>query len=120
MIVQAAMPDAVPAAEDDDTLPERVVEFRTLASREANEPPPPGELVPGHKRRRRVKLGSHSEVTTEMKRVYAAIARGDIAPLEGGRQIRALKSLAEAMSTTEIERRIDAIVVALKRGGLMR
>ena len=68
-----------------------------------------------------MKLGSQAEVVVEMERVYAAIARGEIAPLEGGRVIRSLNSLAEAMGRlTEIERRIDSIVTALKHGGLLK
>ena len=106
---------------DDDVLEARPVSFRTEAARRAvSAPDPEAELVPGKSRRRRVRVTTAAEISAEARRIYASIARGDVSAIDGGRRLRSLKILAETTSSTEIERRLETIVLALKRGGLLR
>src|SRR4051794_36591020 len=93
---------------DDDELDDAPGSPETAAS-------PSGQPVGPHKRMR---LSCQEDIARQLRRLFAAVQRGEISGIEATRRAKVLNSLASVMTASSIEKRLASVEkeVVLKRG----
>jgi hypothetical protein len=109
------MGDPLVDDEDGDDLDERPPTFRLVASRAASAPPPPAPAPPPAQKR--IRLSTPAEIAQQMRKVFRAVAAGEITAMEGKRQSAILKDLAELHTASHLQTRLDQIEALLTRQG---
>src|SRR3954454_9815218 len=80
---------------------------------EASPASPSGQRVP-HKRMR---LSCQEDIARQLRRLFAAVQRGEISGIEATRRAKVLNSLASVMTASSIEKRLASVEkeIVLKR-----
>lgn len=98
--------------------------FRTQAAAEIHAERQALEAARPRERSARAKpapaLRNHEEVLTEIRAIYAQVSAGELDGMEARRRVGVLKSMADIMTSHEIERRVKRITDALERRGIIK
>jgi hypothetical protein len=59
--------------------------------------------------RKRIRLSSHEDIASELRRLHRLVENGEITAIEAVRQSRVLAQLATVMTAGKVQRRLDQI-----------